>query len=63
MSSSIVGQAHLAADGDRDGADPFGVAGGVRVPRVERERQRSDGADVSVPRLGLGFAHRLASSC
>ena len=55
----VVGQAHLPADGDGDGADSFGVARGVRVARVERQCQRSDGADVGVPRLCLGFAHRL----
>ena len=55
----LVGQFHLASDGDRHRADALGVAGGVGIPRVERERQRADGADVGVARLGLRGADRL----
>ena len=59
----VVGELHLAADGDRDRADALGVAGGVRIPRVERQRQRADGADVGAARLGFRGADRRASSC
>ena len=46
ISSWSAAQRHLPADRDRQRADPLGVAGGVRIPRVERQRERADGADV-----------------
>jgi len=47
-------QRQRAADGHRQHADALGVAGGVRVARVERGGERADGAGVG--RFGFGFA-------
>ena len=52
----VGGEVHLPADRHRHRADALRVAGGVRVPRIERQRERADRADVRV--LGLGFGRR-----
>ena len=41
------------ADEDRKSADPLGVTGGVRVPRVEHGRERSNRTEIGRLRLGL----------
>ena len=48
-----LGQVHLVADRDRDGADALGMASGVRIPRVERQRERANRADVRAARVLL----------
>ena len=52
-SRSSGGKHEPAADGDRQHADAVRVAGGVRVARVERRRERPDGAGVR--RFGVRF--------
>ena len=50
-----VGLAELQppADEDRKSADPLGVTGGVRIPRVEHGRERSNRTEIGRLRLGL----------
>ncbi len=59
----LGGKTHLPSDRDRDRADPLGMAGGVRVAGVERQRQRPDRADIGALRFRLGcgdgFHHRV----
>ena len=59
----IVGQGHLPADADRHRADALRVAGGIRVPRVERQRQRADRADIGGLGRRFGADSPIASSC
>ena len=56
-SSCSAGSRICRADRDRDGADALRMAGRVGIPRVERQRQRADGADVGALRLRLGGRH------
>ena len=51
-------QVELPADGDRQHADAVRVPGGVGIARVERRRQRADGARIRGLGLRLGLADR-----
>ena len=52
-------QRHGAADGQRQRADAFRMAGRVRIARVERQRERANRADVRAQPLGFRSLHRL----
>ena len=47
-------QTHLTSDQHGQGADALGVAGRVRIARVERGRQRANGAEVGGARVRFG---------
>ncbi len=50
-------QLHVLAYRHRDRADALRVAGRVGIPRVERQRKGTDGADIRALRLGFRGRH------
>ena len=57
-----LAERELARDEHRQRADPFRVACGVRIPRVERRGQRADGAEIGRLCFGLSSRGPLISS-
>jgi hypothetical protein len=53
-----AGEAQLPRDHARRGGDAARVAGGVRVPRVDRRRQRLEGGRRALDHRAMGFLER-----